>query len=356
MAHEAAQRVTGFLLRVLRDGARPFRYRSGVRALLGYAPASGPEMNFAAILPDYGFQRADQSSGLEFDLPDETPMPEFRAHEDSKHNGRKIEYRKHEAPKRPAEDQPPSPTYATVPLDAAAVAPDSSALTQPALAAEPPTKGNPSAEVRQRAELSIPPARSALKASEPVRVAGQTAAVSSKIRIPNASANQMRASAETVPEQAPFNEAQISAMAREAQGPPAAAHPLPLSPQTPVPPRRTSPQTPESPARRLRQVTPPKSFTSNFSPSTEDSPAPSPAPRPRPSEQRANRTQRLPPAAEGTRPSQTQPPFEDPPPKSSRPAEPAPVVTVQSAEPVDATPPAFWERRHLNHLRLRMRR
>ena len=63
----------GFLRAVLADGARPFRYRAGVRELLGAPDDNGVRISFASALPRGGFryvrQRAAAPQPQDFDMP-----------------------------------------------------------------------------------------------------------------------------------------------------------------------------------------------------------------------------------------------------------------------------------------------
>src|ERR1035437_615360 len=60
----------GYLYRLLADGARPFRYRSRVRTLLGF-PECGIEMNFSKPLPIAGFSYVVPRFMGEFEFPDD---------------------------------------------------------------------------------------------------------------------------------------------------------------------------------------------------------------------------------------------------------------------------------------------
>jgi hypothetical protein len=63
--------VQGYLGRCLADGARPFLFRSRVRALLGLPLSGGVEMQFPKPLPIPGFGYVVRRLTGEFDLPDE---------------------------------------------------------------------------------------------------------------------------------------------------------------------------------------------------------------------------------------------------------------------------------------------
>ncbi len=71
MASETEAAPKGYLHRVLADGAKPFCYRSRLRALLGFPELGGVQMNFPKSLPfsSFGYVRP-QFTG-EFEFPDE---------------------------------------------------------------------------------------------------------------------------------------------------------------------------------------------------------------------------------------------------------------------------------------------
>ena len=71
MPVEAESATVGYLHSVLADGARSFRYRSGVRALLGLPEDTGIRVNFAAALPGASFTYARPQFAGEFYIPDE---------------------------------------------------------------------------------------------------------------------------------------------------------------------------------------------------------------------------------------------------------------------------------------------
>jgi len=73
MASEGARTGNGYLRHVLADGVRPFLYRSRVRALLGVSDVGGVEMNFARPVPVGGFAYRDQHFSAEFEIADEVP-------------------------------------------------------------------------------------------------------------------------------------------------------------------------------------------------------------------------------------------------------------------------------------------
>jgi hypothetical protein len=81
------------------------------------------------------------------------------------------------------------------------------------------------------------------------------------------------------------------------------------------------------------------------------------APQPRRQPERPRRRAEAFPV-ENQRASQHQSTYQDVPPNpapTAEPAQPAP-ATVQAVVAADVASPAFWERRHLNHLRLRLLR
>ena len=71
MASKTEGAAKALSVRVLPDGARPFRYRCRVRALLGLPESSDVEMNFFKPLPvaDFGYVRPRFTG--EFDFSDE---------------------------------------------------------------------------------------------------------------------------------------------------------------------------------------------------------------------------------------------------------------------------------------------
>lgn len=59
------QTSSSYLHRVLRDGAKPFRYRSGVRSLLGMPDSEGIKLSSSSKLPPIGFRYANPSFASE---------------------------------------------------------------------------------------------------------------------------------------------------------------------------------------------------------------------------------------------------------------------------------------------------
>ena len=56
MRSDKGQAPSGYLHSVLADGAKPFRYRSGVRSLLGIPDSEGGDLAFSPTLPPVGFR------------------------------------------------------------------------------------------------------------------------------------------------------------------------------------------------------------------------------------------------------------------------------------------------------------
>jgi hypothetical protein len=376
MALEAAKSSPGFLLRTLSDGAQPFRYRGKVRTLLGYAASGGPEMNFAAPQPVTGFRYMGQHFSAELEFPDEAfadaSVP--RSFEKATHGGpewgqgreRGWEYGSEngEASRSPSDRQQTGLTLsAFTPRDRA----QSPLQEQPAgPATRPsvptprprvdPTQLDPAAPDRRTGttdlqsvdEGSILAAPVTGSAPESARISKQSLPVASKIHIPNA-----------VPKKSGVNRA--------------APSPLSLSPGEPAPQqanpaqqRSAPPQRVEAPGsilvpgvRRnpLRDVPAPRASMPGLTLAEEPRSSPRVAPQPTRSPERPRRrAETL--AAENRRVTQSQPDHEDPPPKPAPATEPAQAAaaTVQAPPSAEAASPAFWERRHLNHLSLRMRR
>ena len=71
MEHRTVVTSQGYLSRLLTDGARPFRYRSRVRGLLGLPEISGVQVNFPQPLPAAGFPYVRPRFTGEFEFPDE---------------------------------------------------------------------------------------------------------------------------------------------------------------------------------------------------------------------------------------------------------------------------------------------
>jgi hypothetical protein len=71
MAPETRHSGKGYLRRSLAQGVEPFHFRSGVRALLGLPDSSGVEMNAPPSFPVAGFTYAFPQFSGEFEIPDE---------------------------------------------------------------------------------------------------------------------------------------------------------------------------------------------------------------------------------------------------------------------------------------------
>jgi hypothetical protein len=82
MASETEAAVNGYLHQVLADGAKPFCYRSRLRALLGFPELGGVLMNFPKPPPFSGFGYVRPQFTGEFEFPDEwlTGSPRSTAH------------------------------------------------------------------------------------------------------------------------------------------------------------------------------------------------------------------------------------------------------------------------------------
>jgi len=71
MAPEIQLSQEGFLWRSLAQGAEPFHFRGRVRSLLGFPDSDGVEMIFSQPLPIAGFNYVVPRSSGEFEIPDE---------------------------------------------------------------------------------------------------------------------------------------------------------------------------------------------------------------------------------------------------------------------------------------------
>ena len=396
------QHAKGYLYRLLADGALPFRYRGSVRSLLGLPELSGVEVNFSKRLPFGGFSYVVPRFSGEFEFPDEFlgSSPRRTSQTEAVFPGSR------------AASEPTAPVRRT--SEAEAHAPGRTALPGISQGGELVSKLDSEPKRKIEANIDSPSKHvsKAMTASEPSQPArGRQAAAPSQaheidipggISIPNALKGVDDRTHAAIHSDLPGRVAKSS---YPIQSVPDAVRPN-LNPQITgesqvlrrdvTGPQLTSPKQPASVVpegnsfpgiapRQARLSTPSKPFGKLPSGETPDvtgtrrsgsmavpDRAQSPLPRTRSAQPytgeetteaaRSLPSLRRPDAQSGSKAAHS---FEDfrqapegaaPIQAPTAPSAPSPIVVVQSAPSHDTASPAFWERRHLGHIKVRIRR
>jgi hypothetical protein len=402
MANESPTPGTGYLHRLLSSGIEPFLYRGAIRSLLGLPDCIGPVMNFAAPLPLGVFHYFTPRFRAELDLPDtmyrpgSAPAfaagPEQRAFSEigSPSRGQRISEPDPgraafpSAPDVPGATQTPEMNWPTVRRPPQATSSQTLptprvGIAEPSRRPEVPQPGPGSLGVPQsgtgssgapqeRGESVIDPAprKSELQRADgalPVRrdappqnltnTAASVPHVISSIVIPgrrsasesqSAGAGRVSANAD-----APAVRTPGVSVAQASPSPAALIERSALKPPSPTwsASIRTASKSPHTPGTRSEptQIGNEEATSSWERPPLRAAVASKRRASPfRDHTQRPYSTPPLPPDGEMS-----------PPTLSATPTQAAPVI-VQMPPVAEVGTPAFWERRHLNHLRLRIRR
>jgi hypothetical protein len=398
MANEVERGATGYFRRLLLNGATPFRYRSRVRALLGLPDNGGVQLHYAGPLPVAGFPYVVPRFTGEFEIPE----PRAAGSPQAVVQTWEVEpSRPRSAPPTPREQETARfPRHPELPQSPARKAQESLAVVpeHPAhpVGAPPPTTSAVGAGSGAHVvpPLEPPPGGGPNRAAYSVTLPGLRG--SREVPLKNAEPRppEPARSSPGVPASTPAP--RVTGPARPADTPP---HDVRLESRQEAPPlaMRMTPTTPAA-ARPLAKTAVPRPLTSASLAAQSPAPVPGPAPA-----HRAGATpvaMALPgkrpvqvssPSFEAFVPESTAPPAGLPPilqssmpslrrraaalaelagrsapndyqaqsPQPAPPNPPAsaqpPIVVVQPARS-ESAPAAYWERKHLTHLRTRVLR
>lgn len=410
MATETGSAERGYLHRLLADGARPFRYRGRIRTLLGQPESSSVQVNFSKPLPRGALAYVLPRFSGEFEFPDELLA------ENPRRGNAWVEEIVPPGRRRPLESVDREQTKSTIQLGPGArptvppsAQPDDAVAKQP-MASEIEPSGEP---VQQALEshgdryfpayevvlpgvhqqpASMPPSQTGAHEAIPQTHQGPVLKPAHSITpTPDSTPKHSTAPAPGESLHAQGKNSQPAPTPLEAGG--GVAPPLPSVPGSPAPQgapfasqaRYTPSRQPLAKQHPARQELPagavphatgraPGPTRGDFPPlpaqtaspllrtrqtSTPAQPASPPPTRSRsalrqsdaPLTDKARVPEHVP--FDDYRQSSPEPPANQTP---TAPPAPLPVVVVQPVLGAGMTPSAFWERRHLSHLKIRIRR